>query len=140
MRLKKNEGVLEKIRRHIAAGEFRVSKHAIKRQDERHLSLQDAGNHNRDKVDKMKKVKRETFVYKGFGFPIKLINTPMKQILGEWVIDLDMNKLQLTVLRSLVYKPSALAGEELKFIRKYLNLTTTVFGKIFGVSHAAVLS
>ena len=49
----------------------------------------------------MKRKKIETFIYRGLGFPIKLINAPMKKTLGEWVIDLDMNKLQIAVLRAL---------------------------------------
>ncbi len=87
----------------------------------------------------MKNTKTETFIYKGLGFPIKLINTPMKKILGEWVIDLDMNKLQLAVLRSLISKPAPLTGEELKFIRKFLCLSMVDFGKTLGVTHVAVV-
>lgn len=87
----------------------------------------------------MKKRKTETFIYEGLGFPIKLIDVPMKKMCGEWVIDIDMMELQLVVLRHLVYKPSRLTKDELRFIRKYLALTTSDFGRSFGVSHAAVL-
>lgn len=89
---------------------------------------------------KSKTKKIETFVYKGLGFPIKLVNVPMKKVIGEWVIDIDMNKLQLAVLRALIYKPSPLTGDELNFIRSYLNMTMAEFGKTFGVSHVAVLN
>jgi DNA-binding transcriptional regulator YiaG len=87
----------------------------------------------------MKNKKRQTFIYEGLGFPIKLIKAPMKKVFGEWFIDLDMNKLQLFVLNALAYKPSSLTGAELRFIRKYLRMTTTDFGKLFGVSHVAVV-
>ena len=87
----------------------------------------------------MKKQKTETFIYEGLGFPIKLIDVPMKKMCGEWVIDIDMMELQLVVLRYLAYKPTRLTKDELRFIRKFLVLTTSDFGKMFGVTHAAVL-
>ena len=87
----------------------------------------------------MKDRKKETFIFNGLGFPIKLINVPMKKVFGEWAIDINMNKLMLVVLESLIHKPVALTGDELRFIRSYLEMTTTIFGKTFGVSHVAVL-
>lgn len=87
----------------------------------------------------MKNRKKKTFVYHGLGFPIKLINVPMKKVLGEWCIDINMNKLMIVALEALIHKPYALTGDELRFIRSYLDMTTTEFGKAFGVSHVAVL-
>lgn len=87
----------------------------------------------------MKNRKQETFVFKGLGFPIKLINVPMKKVFGEWCIDINMNHLMLVALEALAHKPKALTGDELGFIRSYLEMTTTEFGKAFGVSHVAVL-
>lgn len=83
--------------------------------------------------------KIKTFVYKGLGFPITLVNTPMQKIFGEWVIDIDMTQLQLVVLRALAFKSGRLTKDELQFIRKFLALTTAKFGHIFGVTHAAVI-
>lgn len=87
----------------------------------------------------MKDRKRETFIFRGLGFPIKLVNVPMKKIIGEWVLDIDFEKLQLAVLRCILEKPAPLNGDELKFIRGYLEMTTTEFGRIFGVTHVAVV-
>jgi DNA-binding transcriptional regulator YiaG len=87
----------------------------------------------------MEKKKRKTFIFEALGIPIKLVNVPMKKVLGEWCIDIDMNKLMRVVLVALVHKPTALFGNELGFIRSYLKMTTTEFGKIFGVTHTAVL-
>ncbi|MBI3508811.1 MAG: hypothetical protein HY069_04190 [Chlamydiia bacterium] len=83
--------------------------------------------------------KTKTFVYKGLGFPIVLVNTPMKKVYGEWVIDIDMTRLQHVVLRALAFKKGRLSKDQLQFIRKFLSLTTTKFGQYFGVSHAAVV-
>jgi DNA-binding transcriptional regulator YiaG len=87
----------------------------------------------------MKKTKRETFIYEGLGFPVKLVNVPMKKVYGEWIMDIDLEKLQLAALDALLHKPFLLNGNELRFIRKFLEMTTTEFGKLFGVSHVAVL-
>ncbi len=87
----------------------------------------------------MKNTKKETLIYKGLGFPIKLIDVPMKKMFGDWVMDIDMTELQIVALRALVYKPSRFTKEELKFVREFLGLTTSEFGKIFGVKHSAVV-
>ncbi len=87
----------------------------------------------------MKDTKTKTFIFEGLGFPIKLIDVPMRKILGEWVLDINFSKLQLVVLEALIRKPVPLTGDELRFIRKFLNMSKTDFGKIFGVSHVAVV-
>ena len=48
---------------------------------------------------------KETFIYGGLGFPIELIDVPIKKVFGEWIIDIDMNELQLFVFKRLIYKP-----------------------------------
>src|SRR5947207_1252818 len=87
----------------------------------------------------MKNHKIETFVYEGLGFPILLVKVPLRKALGEWVINIDFNKFRRTVLNFLVHKKTLLTGDEIRFIRKYLEMSTTEFGKILGVSHVAVL-
>ncbi len=87
----------------------------------------------------MKKTKKKTFVHEAFGFPIKLINVPMKKVVGEWVLDVDFATLEKAVLKRLIHKLIPLTGAEIRFIRKYLQLTTKEFGKLCGVSHPAVL-
>ncbi|MBA3956807.1 MAG: hypothetical protein H0X51_00215 [Parachlamydiaceae bacterium] len=83
--------------------------------------------------------KIETFTYTDLGFPIELIDVPMRKILGEWVLDINLNKLQLEVLKILIHKPTPLLAGEIRFIRKYFEMTTTSFGEVCGVSHAAVI-
>jgi len=87
----------------------------------------------------IKTKKLKTFIYKGLGIPVKLVNVPMKKAAGEWCIDINMNKLMLAVLQEIIRKQTALTGDELRYIRTYLEMTTTEFGKTFGVSHVAVL-
>jgi DNA-binding transcriptional regulator YiaG len=88
----------------------------------------------------MKKDRKiETIVYEDLGFPILLVNCPMKKVFGEWMLDINLAQLQEIVLRLLIYKPSSLTKDELRFIRKHFELTTTKFGQFFGVTHTAVL-
>lgn len=87
----------------------------------------------------MKTKKIKTYIFNGLGFPIKLKNAPMKQVFGEWCLDINLNKLMLVVLEALIQKPTPLTNDELRFIRSYLKLTLAEFGKLFGVSHVAVL-
>ena len=88
----------------------------------------------------MKEEKKiEDVVYEDLGFPIVLINCPLKKKFGEWFLDINLEMLQRDVLELLIRKPGPLTGNEIRFIRKYFDLTTTAFGKLFYVSHSAVL-
>jgi len=88
----------------------------------------------------MKKEKiQKHYLFEGLGMPIMLLNVPMKEIFGEWVLDIDLNKFQKSLLEFLTQKPTPLSGPELRFIRKYLGMTTTEFGKIIGMTHSGVI-
>lgn len=85
-----------------------------------------------------KNKKKETFIYEGLGFPIRLINAPLKKIYGEWTFDFSIGMFQQAVLNMLAMKPSPLTGAELRFIIDYFEMSYRDFAKIFGVSHVAV--
>src|SRR6187431_261332 len=85
------------------------------------------------------KTKRETFTYEGLGFPVELIDCPMREIQGEWVLDINLMALQRIVFRGLIHKPSPLTGKEMRFMRKFLGLSTTDLAGKLGLSHAAVV-
>ena len=87
----------------------------------------------------MKETKKDTFIWEGLGFPIRLVNVPMKKVFGEWVLDINLAHFQKTVLHMLAKKPTPLIGAELRFIIDYLKMSTREFAKLFGVTHAAVL-
>jgi DNA-binding XRE family transcriptional regulator len=88
----------------------------------------------------MKKQKIEKrFVYEGLGFPIVLKNVPMIEIRGVWTLNIDLNLLQKITLLALAHHPSDLTGNQIRFIRHWLNLTQFEFGKLFGVTHPAVV-
>lgn len=73
-----------------------------------------------------------------FGFPVHLLNIPMKEVRGEAVPMLNGKVLRLAVLSALVVKPGPLYGSEVRFIRLWLGLTLSAFGQELGVTHAAV--
>jgi transcriptional regulator with XRE-family HTH domain len=87
----------------------------------------------------MKKTKKDTFIWEGLGFPIRLINVPMRKVFGEWVLDINLEYFQKIVLLTLARKPASLSGAELRFIIDYLQISTREFAQLFGVTHAAVL-
>lgn len=87
----------------------------------------------------MKNRKNETFVYKGLGFPIELIDVPMKKVFGEWIMDIDMNVFQLFIFNGLIRKPSSINGNELKFMRKFLELSPAELAKYLEISPTTLL-
>lgn len=87
----------------------------------------------------MQKTKMDTFIWEGLGFPIRLINVPMKKVFGDWVLNINLEHFQKAVLHMLARKPTPLSGAELRFIIDYLKMSTREFAQLFGVTHAAVL-
>jgi len=80
------------------------------------------------------KIKKE-LLYNGLGFPILLRNVPMIELRGIWTLDVDFNILQKVVLLSLSHHPADLTGNQVRFIRNWLGLTQTEFGKLLGVKN-----
>ncbi len=87
----------------------------------------------------IKNKKKKTFIYEGLGFPIRLIDAPLKKIYGEWAFDFSMGLFQKAVLHMLAMKPSSLTGQELRFVIDYFETSYRDFARIFGVSHVAVV-
>jgi len=79
------------------------------------------------------------FEYSGLGFPILLLDVPMRQVRGVEVPDVDYNILQQKVLLKLCRKPFPLTGNEIRFIRQFFELNYSEFANQFGVTHASVI-
>lgn len=86
-----------------------------------------------------KEKKKINLIYKGLGFPIRLVNAPMRKVYGKWVFDFSMGVFQEVVLYMLATKTSPISGSELRFIIDYFELSYRDFAKLLGVSHAAVV-
>lgn len=87
-----------------------------------------------------KQNEHKTFIYGDLGFPIKLINASTRIVFGETVLDINLGKFQRNALQVLVYKSQPLTAVEIRFIRKYSELTTTAFGHALGVTTLPFLS
>ncbi len=87
----------------------------------------------------MKTKIEKTYTFEGLGFPVHLTNVPMVEIRGEFILDINFNKLQKAVLLHLCHKKTPLTGNEVKFIREYFSFKTAAFGYLFGYSHSAIL-
>jgi len=91
-------------------------------------------------IDIMRKQKTEKeLIYEGLGFPVVLKNVPMIEVRGKWTLNIHLNVLQKMVLLSLAHHPYDLTGNQIRFIRNWLELTQSAFGKLFGVTHPAVV-
>ena len=88
----------------------------------------------------MSKKFQKSYIDYGLGFPVQILNAPLKKIQGEWVLDLNFEKYEKTVLFALALKPARLTGNEVRFIRHHFTMNLKNFGKRFGdVAHSAVI-
>lgn len=87
----------------------------------------------------MTKKRVKLFEYDGLGFPILLVNIPVRNVRGVIVPDINYNELQRQVLLALSRKNLPFTGNEIRFIRQYFEKTLTEFAHQFGVTHPTVL-
>jgi len=86
-----------------------------------------------------KKVQK-SYIDHGFGFPVQILDAPLRKIRGDWVLDLNFEKYERAVLFALAMKPVRLSGNEVKFIRHHFEVDLKAFGRRFGdVAHSAVI-
>lgn len=78
------------------------------------------------------------FVDRTCGFPVRLVDVPMKRAFGEWVPDINGNVFTELVLAALAMKPAPLTGAEVRYVRLSLEHSLSSFGRELGVAHSAV--
>ena len=81
----------------------------------------------------------EEYIEYGCGFPIRLINVPMIEDEGEWIPDIDYNKLDKLVLLEICKMPYRLTGNQIRFIRLYFEKTLEAFAAMLKVKHSTVM-
>lgn len=74
-----------------------------------------------------------------FGFPIELRGVKSRIIRGEEVPMVNANHLRFAVIAGLILKPGRLTGNEVRFLRLWMELTLSQLGDELGVTHPAVL-
>jgi DNA-binding transcriptional regulator YiaG len=77
--------------------------------------------------------------YNGFGFPVVLHDVPAKMIRGNIEPVINYKTLGAEAIQELCRKKTPLTGNQMKFIRQYLDITLRDFAKIFGVTHHAAM-
>ena len=85
--------------------------------------------------------RKDKIVIQSLGFPVVLRNVPMRKFRGEWEPDIDWNALQHVVLLVLAHKPVSLTGNEVRFVRQFLEMTLKEFANACGLkSHQSVMN
>ncbi len=86
------------------------------------------------------RVKKE-LVVESLGFPVRLRNVPMREFRGEWEPDINWDELQHVVLWALAHKPAPLTGDEVRFVRHFMELTLKEFAELCAVgTHPTVMN
>lgn len=79
-----------------------------------------------------KKIIKE-FETKLLGFKIKLLNVPIVEMDGEEVIDVDFEELAEQVFFDLLSRPIRLTGNQVRFMRKHLDLKQDDMKNLLGI-------
>ena len=85
--------------------------------------------------------REEEMVIHSLGFPVILRNIPVREFHGEQVIDINWDRLQHIVLWALAHKPVPLSGNEIRFVRHYMEKTLKEFADLCEVgTHQTVMN
>src|ERR1700690_3051690 len=88
----------------------------------------------------MKRKRVERFVYNGLGFPVELGRVVLVRPRHKWAPEVDLNELESGAFRALATKPARLTGNEVPFIRQFMNLTLQGFADLLRVTHPTVMN
>ena len=78
------------------------------------------------------------YKYSGLGVDIILKEVLLVKVGKEWTPKIDVEKLSSKVFSLLTFKTSPFTGNEIAFIRAYLEMNKSEFGRELHVSHTAV--
>lgn len=86
----------------------------------------------------MERSTAEKYVEESLGFPVILLNVPMKRLRGEWLPDIPLNEFQRVVIWLLAHMTVAMTGRQIRFVRHWMQKTQQEFAAMLDVTHAAV--
>lgn len=75
------------------------------------------------------------FQFNGLGFPVILINAPIK----DGIPAVNYNQMADAVFEALIRKPGRLSGAEVKFVRMHKEMTQGAFAEMVGVDRTSVV-
>ncbi len=74
----------------------------------------------------------EKLVIQSYGFPVILRDVPALEFHDQWMPYINWDELQAVVVRALAHKPSPLTGNEVHFIRQYIDAGPSDFATLSG--------
>ena len=80
----------------------------------------------------------QNYRYSGLGIEIILKEVELCKIGKDWLPNVDVEELAHKFFPLLPFKTSRYTGDEIAFIRTYLKMSKSKFGKALRVSHTAV--
>lgn len=86
----------------------------------------------------MEKKIAKNYNYAGLGIDIILKEVVLYKVGREWLPKIDIEKLSKKIFSILIYRAASFSGNELLFIRTYLQMGKSEFGRELKVSHTAV--
>ncbi len=78
------------------------------------------------------------YKYSDLGIDIIIKDIVLYKIGREWLPKIDIEKLSKRIFSLLTYRAASFSGNELLFIRTYLQMSKSEFGRELKVSHTAV--
>jgi DNA-binding transcriptional regulator YiaG len=78
------------------------------------------------------------YKYSDLAIDIILKDVVLYKIGREWAPKIDIEKLSKNVFTLLTYRAASFSGNEILFIRTYLQMSKSEFGRELSVSHTAV--
>lgn len=85
-------------------------------------------------------MKIKNYQWNGFGFPVVFSELPAVKIRGEVIPDVDLSKFAKPIILIICTKQLVpLSGNQVKFIRNYLNMSLREFAKFMDVTHQSVM-
>jgi DNA-binding transcriptional regulator YiaG len=82
----------------------------------------------------------KNFIYGGLGFPVIFRTVEVKEVMGEWVPNINHRKLQDEAFLSLLGAGFKFTGAHLSFVRHYMGLKQEELGQRLGLSGHSMVS
>lgn len=84
-------------------------------------------------------MEEKVFIDTRFGFPVELRGVKSRTFQGEEVPVVNANHLRRAVIAALILKPGRLTGNEIRFLRLWMELNLSQLAEELGVTHPAVI-
>lgn len=83
----------------------------------------------------------KNYATRALGFPVVIKEVTLRKFRDDWVAEIDWEALMHTALWALAHKPFPLTGNEVRFVRSYMEKSLKDFAALCEVkSHQAVMN